>query len=224
LGFAPESFFGLGCGDVERRRSRTRASISSSSPCDTNFGFSDMPTPIPQPLTPPIITRYPPSSLLIRGVSPKVRPCHLRHIGAVVVAWAKLENSINDLIWTIKGHTLETGRESTEELQINKLLTALQNAMQEYLIGDKMKPERKAILNIIEYVNASKEERNMVVHGTWAEINSEPVVGSLRAYTPTKDRVTFEQYPITRMLDIENYAVAAVNNVIALISRLESLR
>jgi hypothetical protein len=148
----------------------------------------------------------------------------LRRIGDVVVAWAKLENSLNDLIWTVEGNTLETGRSATEDLHISSLLTALQNAMQRHLVGDKFKPERKAILNIINFVNEVKDERNMVVHGTWATFNGVPIVGSLRAATQEKTKVTFESYPADRMRDIRDFAILGIRNVTALIDRIEALR
>lgn len=131
---------------------------------------------------------------------------------------------LNDLIWTVEGKTLETGRSVTEDLHISSLLTALQNAMQRYLVGDKFRLERKAILNIINFVNKVKEERNMVVHGTWATFNGVPIVGSLRAATPRKNQVTFESYPADRMRDIRDFAILGIRNVTALIDRIEALR
>lgn len=188
-------------------------------------GFGVKPPPVPAALIIPVTNRYPIKPPPGSGrLSRDVGMSQLRRIGEVVVAWAKLENSLNDLIWTVEGNTLETGRSATEDLHVASLLTALQNAMQRHLVGDKYKPERKAILNIIEFVNEVKDERNMVVHGTWATFNGIPIVGSLRANTQEKNKVTFESYPADRMREIRDYAISAIRNVTALIDRIEALR
>jgi len=148
----------------------------------------------------------------------------LRRIGSVAVAWAKLENCLNDLTWTIQGRTLASGRTQTEDLDISRLLVALQNAMQSFLVGQKYYNERRAIFNLIEYVNATKSERNIVIHGTWAQASGLPVVGSLRAGTPDNSFVAFEHYPGYRLDEIKSYAVKANANSWAIIERLESLQ
>ncbi len=211
----------LGCVGVERRRARI---LSSAAPLVLD-SLDVKPPPIPAPLTIPIVTRQPLEPTPVSGrLSRDVGTSQLRRIGEVVVAWAKLENSLNDLIWTVEGKTLETGRSATEDLHISSLLTALQNAMQRHLVGDKFKPERKAILNIITFVNEVKDERNMVIHGTWATFNGIPIVGYLRANTQEKSKVTFESYPADRMRDIRDFAISGIRNVTALIDRIEAFR
>jgi len=149
---------------------------------------------------------------------------HFRRIGEVVVMWGRLENALNDLVWTIQGKTLETGRTSTQDLQISPLLVALQNAMQDHLRGDKLKPERKAVLNLIAFVTETKADRNLVVHGTWASYAGTAMVGSLRADTPYPDRVTYESVTNDRLNEIANYAVQAIAFATLLIQRIEALR
>jgi hypothetical protein len=39
-----------------------------------------------------------------------------RRIGRAVVIWARLEATLNDLIWTIQGKGLAEGREETESI------------------------------------------------------------------------------------------------------------
>lgn len=221
-GLASSPFFGLGWGGVERRRFSILASTLS-----LLYSFADlldMPAPSPPLLEIPTIQRarvLPPGTF---DFSPRVTMSQLRKIGAVAVAWAKLENCLNDLTWTIQGKDLAAGRTQTEDLDISRLLVALQNAMQTHLIGPKFSNERRSIVNLIEYVNATKSERNIVIHGTWAEASGIPVVGSLRADTPHPGLVTFESYPGYRLDEIRSYATNANATGQAIISRLESLR
>jgi len=148
----------------------------------------------------------------------------LRRIGAIVVAWGKLESAINDLIWTINGKDLAKGRFDTQDLDITKLLSALQKAVSTNLPGQSLQNERKAITDIIGYIGEAKSERNAVIHGTWGELNGTPVVGSLRFETTSKEFVTFEDYSPQRMLAIEQIALDATKNCYAIIYRLEALR
>lgn len=184
-----------------------------------------MKPPLPPALEAPTIRRLPllPPSPSFR-VSPRVRMAQYRRIGEAVVAWAKLENCLNDLTWTIQGKNLASGRTATQDLQISTLLVSLQNAMQSHLVGPSFQNERKLIVNLIQYINETKDERNIIVHGTWAEFNGIPVVGSLRADTPDQSLVAFEQYPAERLVEIAKYAKNAISNGQALISRLEFLR
>ncbi len=178
---------------------------------------------LPEPLAMPSITRgavQPVSG----GASPHVTDDTLRAIGAVAVAWAKLENALNDLIWTSQGKDLQTGRTATQDLQITALLSTLQKTMQEHLNGDNFSNERRAVDNIIKFIHATKEERNYVIHGSWATVGNMPGVCSLRADTPSLDLVTFEHYPRKRLNEIRDYANSANKSVMALIYRLESLR
>jgi len=154
----------------------------------------------------------------------RVRAPQLRRIGLVAVVWAKLENCLNDLTWTIQEKDLADGRTETEDLDISRLLVALQKAMQTYLIGPKFSNERRAISNLIQYVNSTKSERNIVIHGCWAEASGIPVVGSLRTDTHDPNFVSFESYPWYRLDAIASYAVTANATANAIISRLESLR
>ena len=156
--------------------------------------------------------------------SPRVSLEQKCRIGGVAVAWAALENSINDLIWIIGGKELASARLDTQNLDITKLLSALQTAVSTKLPGDALKSERQAITNLIQFVSRTKDERNLVIHGSWGELDGIPVAGSLRSPTDDPSLVTFEDFPQSRMESIERYAKDAVRNVVAIIVRLESLR
>jgi hypothetical protein len=179
---------------------------------------------LPPPLMPPTILRLPPSPVQPARSTGRVSMAQQRRIGAVAVEWAKLENALNDLIWTIQGKDLSTGRAKTEDLHITSLLVGLQNAVTEHLRGDGFAGERRSISNIIDFVHKTKEERNIVIHGTWGERDGIPVVGSLRVDTLDPALVIFEDYVPARVYGIAQYATSAKRNVMAVIGRLEALR
>jgi len=187
--------------------------------------MSSLLPPIPPPLATPQIEQLPitPPNLADKP-SPNVKLSTLRRIGAVVVAWGRLENAINDLIWTIDGKTISNGRFDTQELDISKLLSALQRSVSTKMPGQSLQNERKAITNLITIINEFKTYRNRVVHGTWAELNNIPVVGSLRFETTHNDFVTFESYDHDRLRVIEQVARDGTSTVGMFISRIESLR
>jgi hypothetical protein len=85
---------------------------------------------------------------------------------------------LNDLIWTINDKDLATGRFDSQDLDTTKLLSALQKSISTNLPGPSLSNERKAITNLIDFVNNNKSERNAVIHGSWAEREGVPIVGS----------------------------------------------
>jgi hypothetical protein len=159
-----------------------------------------------------------------RPINPEVSLAYLRRIGAVVVAWAKLENSINDLIWVINGKNLATGRFETQDLDLTKLLSALQRAISTNLPGDSFRNDRKSITDIIKVVSDYKVDRNSIVHGTWGRHRGKHGVCSLRFERTSDDAVTIEEFDIARLIAIEQIAVDGVRNCYFLISRLEASR
>ena len=181
--------------------------------------------PIPKRLAGPTLVVLPiqpfdPS----RPPSGHVSLSQLRRIGAVVVAWGRLENGINDLIWVINGKDMAAGRFDTQDLDITKLLSALQRAISTNLPGKSFENERKAITDIIKLVGEYKPSRNAIVHGTWATSRGKQGVLSLRFETTSDDRVTFEEFSTERMLAVEKFAADAAKNVLSLVYRLEALR
>jgi hypothetical protein len=179
--------------------------------------------PIPPPIVPPHVDQGPPPP--DDKPSTRVRPSTLRLIGSVVVSWARLENIINDLIWTISGKVLTDGRLDTQDLDITKLLSALQRAVSTRMPGQSLQLERKAITDVINNINEFKSDRNAVVHAIWGELgNAVPVAGSLRFETTRNDFVMFESFDHDRLRSIEKIAFDAARNCTMLILRLEALR
>jgi hypothetical protein len=180
--------------------------------------------PIPPRLAAPKVERLPIQPPDKARTTGRVGAVQLRLIGAVAVAWGRLEHVINDLIWTVNDNDIATGRLDTQDLDITKLLSALGKAISTNLPGPSFSNERKSIADLIAFVNENKTDRNVVIHGSWAEREGVPIVGSLRFENNAGDFVTFEVYDANRMRAIERAAIDAAKNGQALIARIEASR
>jgi hypothetical protein len=145
-----------------------------------------------------------------------------RLIGRAVIEWARLEASLHDLIWKIQGKGLAEGREETEKHLIGRLLKELRK------IGDgstKTALEvRMAVLTVAGAVETLSKDRNLIVHGTWGELDGAPVVGSLRLETIDRNEVTFESFPPGRLGDFIRDVTAYQNQVMAIVAQVEISR
>lgn len=155
--------------------------------------------------------------------TPRVGMAQERLIGRAVVAWARLEASLHDLIWTIQGKGLAEGREETEKHLLARLLKELRK------IGSGS-PEaasreiRKAVLALADDVELLSEDRNLIVHGTWGELDGVPTVGSLRFETVDRNDVTFESFPPDRLYDFIRDVTARGDRAVAIIAQVERSR
>ena len=147
-----------------------------------------------------------------------------RLIGRAVVIWARLEANLHDLIWTIQGKGLAEGREETEKHLIGRLLKELRK------IGSGSSTEtvsteiRLAVLAVAAAVKTLSEDRNLIVHGTWGELDGVPTVGSLQLETIDRNEVTFESFPPDRLRDFIRDVTACRDQVTAIVAQLESSR
>jgi hypothetical protein len=111
--------------------------------------------------------------------TPRVGIGQERLIGRAVIIWARLEASLHDLIWTIEGKGLAEGRGETEKHMVGRLLKELRK------IGsgstETALEVRMAVLAVAGAVKTLSEDRNLIVHGTWGELDGVPTVGSLQA-------------------------------------------
>lgn len=105
--------------------------------------------PIPPRLAAPKVERLPIQPPDKARTTGRVGAVQLRLIGAVAVAWARLEHVINDLIWTVNDNDIATGRLDTQDLDITKLLSALGKARSTNLPGPSFSNERKSIADLI---------------------------------------------------------------------------
>jgi hypothetical protein len=145
-----------------------------------------------------------------------------RPIGRAVVIWARLEANLHDLIWTIRGKGLAEGRGETEKHLVGRLLKELRK------IGsgstETALEVRMAVLAVAGAVKTLSEDRNLIVHGTWGELDGVPTVGSLQLETIDRNEVTFESFPPDRLRDFIRDVIACRDQVTAIIAQVESLR
>jgi hypothetical protein len=156
--------------------------------------------------------------------TPRVGIGQERLIGRAVVVWARLETSLHDLIWTIQGKGLAQGREETEKHLIGRLLQELRK------IGSGSSTEtvsteiRLAVLAVVAAVKELSKDRNLIVHGTWCELDGVPTVGSLQLETIGRNEVTFESFPPDRLRDFIRDVTAYRDQVTEIIAQVESSR
>jgi hypothetical protein len=154
--------------------------------------------------------------------TPRVGIGQERLIGRAVVIWARLEASLHDLIWTIQGKGLAEGREETEKHLIGRLLKELRKiGSGSSILSTEI---RLAVLAVADAVQTFSEDRNLIVHGTWGELDGAPVVGSLRLETIDRNEVTFESFPPDRLRDFIRDVTAYRDQVMAIIAQVESSR
>jgi hypothetical protein len=131
---------------------------------------------------------------------------------------------LHDLIWTIQGKGLAEGREETEKHLIGRLLKELRK------IGSGSSTEtvsteiRLAVLTVAGIIKALSEDRNLIVHGTWGELDGVPTVGSLQLETVDRNEVTFESFPPNRLHDFIRDVTACQDQVTAIVAQVESSR
>jgi hypothetical protein len=147
-----------------------------------------------------------------------------RLIGRAVIIWARLEANLHDLIWTVQGKGLAEGREETEKHLLGRLLQELRKIGSGPPTAAATKEIRKAVLALADNVEALSGDRNLIVHGTWGELDGVPSVGSLRLETIDRNDVTFEGFPPERMHDFIRDVAARRDRASALIAQVETSR
>jgi hypothetical protein len=121
--------------------------------------------------------------------------------------------------WTVQDKGLAEGREETEKHLIGRLL----NELRKIGSGSSTKTEiRLAVLAVAGTVKTLSEDRNLIVHGTWAELDGVPTVGSLQLETIDRNEVTFESFPPDRLRDFIRDVTACRDQAMAIIARVES--
>ena len=124
----------------------------------------------------------------------------------------------------MQGKGLAEGREETEKHLVGRLLKELRK------IGNKSSTKsvsteiRLAVLAVAGAIKALSEDRNLIVHGTWGELDGVPSVGSLRPETIDRDHVTFESFPPGRLHDFIRDVTVCRDQAMAIIAQVESSR
>ena len=156
--------------------------------------------------------------------TPRVGTMQERLIGRAVIIWARLEAILHELIWTIEGKGLAEGREETEKHLVGRLLKELRKIGSGSSTETASREIRKAVLAVAADVEALSEDRNLIVHGTWGELDGVPTVGSLRLETIDRNDVTLESFPPERLHDFIRDVTACLDRATAIIAQVESSR
>lgn len=149
-----------------------------------------------------------------------------RLIGRVVVAWSKLEDQMQALIWAFLGLEDEIGRIVTCRLDATYKLTMLRDLGSKLLASEEFEKFRESLKNIQDLY----AERNFIAHGSWGTTikNHKPFAGSLKKKVPPlegdPENIIFEAFPPERMHRLVNRIVLMKEMMIALRSSLSPSR
>ena len=154
--------------------------------------------------------------------TPRVGIGQERLIGRAVVVWARLEAVLHDLIWTIRGKGLAEGREETEKHLVGRLLKELRKIGSGSSTKTASTEVRMAVLAVAGAATTLSEDRNLIVHGSWCELDGVPTVGSLRLETIDRNDVTFESFPPDRLRDFIRDVTDCRDQAAAIIAQVES--
>lgn len=122
---------------------------------------------------------------------------HYRLIGEVVVTWARLEVTMERIIWGFLRLSEIDGRLITTRLDTGPKLQMLSHLADRYLLDGALKDRFvEALVRVGELV----DDRNLIVHGVWGTLMPDdvPIVGSLRRKSPV-GRATAETFSPERM-------------------------
>jgi hypothetical protein len=120
-------------------------------------------------------------------------------IGRAIVEWSRLENTLDDLIWTLAGLTFEDGRVLTARTDAKTKIGMLQVLAPRYLTDPSLAKVEEALV----LADSLRDDRNFIMHGSWGTIvpMNEATALSLRA-SSLPGEITSESVSRTRMIGI----------------------
>lgn len=150
------------------------------------------PPKIPRPQKPPVLP-----ALENQIVDPTISMLTERLIGRAMVAWAKLENCMDDFIWALLAVPIEQGRVLTVRMDAVRKIQTLRR------LGELVLPTEKFYLlsPILDRVDILREERNLIGHGSWGRSGYDKVtvVVSLKPEALKADEAVSETFPDSRL-------------------------
>jgi hypothetical protein len=125
---------------------------------------------------------------------------HERLVGRVVIEWSRLESVLNDLIWCFLNVIFEDGRTLTGRADATTKIALLRAIAPRHLTSDD---KLEALLLALDTIDASREDRNFIVHGAWGRLAPEgiPLAASIRVKSKP-DEVIGETFNSKRMYKI----------------------
>jgi hypothetical protein len=122
-----------------------------------------------------------------------------RMIGRAIIAWSKLEASMEDLIWSLLNVEIEQGRVVTARVDAVGKIRILRE------LGQLVLPESMfhRLSPTLDEIDVLRDHRNFIAHGSWGRARYDGdwvhVCVSLRPKGPTPDVVVSESFSEKRM-------------------------
>lgn len=130
---------------------------------------------------------------------PEVGLIQERLIGRVLVEWNKLEACMVELLWRFLGLNFEDGRLITERMDPARLIVLLRAMAPRKLQGSQL----QLVIDLLEIADRMRDDRNFIVHGSWATIEPEGVAVSASLRTKSEPgEVISEHFPHSRLRSI----------------------
>jgi hypothetical protein len=126
-----------------------------------------------------------------------VSAAHTQLVGSVVIEWSRLESVLDYLIWDFLDISFEDGRVLTGRADAGTKIAHLRSIASRHLANhDKL----EGLLVALDALDACREDRNFIVHGSWGTLHPEdvPIAASIRSKSKP-DEVTNETFPAQRM-------------------------
>jgi hypothetical protein len=163
------------------------------------IGLGPLAKDTPKPAVPP---RPPKSPVIPLRDDQSMRPIGVPEeilIGRAVWEWTRLENCMMELLWRFTGLSFEDGRTVTERMDPARTITLLRFLGPRKLDGERL----QTLIDLLATADQLRDDRNFVVHGTWAILDPEgvPTASSIRTKSEP-GQVVAESFPHERMLAI----------------------
>jgi hypothetical protein len=114
-------------------------------------------------------------------------------IGRFVVAWSRLDHSLDEVIWSLLRFPVDDGRVITARLDLTYKLNLLRGLAQRRLSKDDL----GALSEIIKRINDLNEFRVLIVHGLLVTVKDTPAIQSMRGKLP--EEAEFNEVVTTEM-------------------------
>jgi hypothetical protein len=157
-----------------------------------------------------------------RSVKHEVSAGQERFIGQAIAAWSRLEDTMQEAIWSFLNVGIEEGRIVTARLDARFKLNILRGLGAIHL-SEKTAEQFKELLAEITDLYA---DRNFIAHGKWLTMlpDNLPAAASLRERDPTvpSTEITVETFPADRMREIIRSTITAMNSLIKIMNEHET--
>jgi hypothetical protein len=137
---------------------------------------------------------------------------HQRLMARIIMAWAKLENALHDLIWTTAGLSEGDGRILTKNVGAKMLIPMARSLAEKHMSRDSLRTLHVAL----DMADMRREDRDFIAHGMWTTLMPEnvPMAASIKPNSPD-GTVATETFPEPRMKLILEEIIRAKDEIFA---------